>query len=137
MFLSANSMGGARLPFGQVRRLLGGRHKTFEGLLRLSHALLGHRTHFRRNCEFWLLSHDPLLAIQCIVSAKASTLKEAINVRFGSLADMCSAQAHVCFVPIADRGAELSCPLAGITRNAQPPGALDRQPLKQVSRSKS
>ena len=37
----------------------------------------------------------------------------------------------------ADIGAELSCPLAGITRNAQPPGALDRQPLKQVSRSKS
>ena len=52
-------------------------------------------------------------------------------------ADICGALAHVCFVPIADRGAELSCLLAGITRNAQPPGALDRQPLKQVSRSKS
>ena len=26
------------------------------------------------------------------------------NVRFGSKADMCSAQAHVCFVPIADIG---------------------------------
>jgi hypothetical protein len=32
---------------------------------------------------------------QCIVSAKAGALKAAIDVRFGSKADMCSAKGHV------------------------------------------
>jgi hypothetical protein len=31
-----------------------------------------------------------------------ATVERAFNVRFGSKADMCSAQAHVRFVPIAD-----------------------------------
>ncbi|MGA7333752.1 MAG: hypothetical protein WBX77_18770, partial [Pseudolabrys sp.] len=34
-------------------------------------------------------------------------IKTALNVRFGSKADMCSAQAHVCFVPKADIAPDL------------------------------